>query len=44
VRSFLEGGLEEEGFARQYGEMRRIYHKRNINLGKWEEGKVVWRT
>ncbi|GAA5866386.1 hypothetical protein JCM8547_000761 [Rhodosporidiobolus lusitaniae] len=45
VSSFLtggEGGFDEESFVKQYREVRKVYHKREIGLRKWEEGRVVW--
>lgn len=44
VDSFLDGGMDEESFVRQYKEIRKVYHRRAVSLEKWEEGKVVWRT
>ncbi|GAA5858711.1 hypothetical protein JCM1840_006526 [Sporobolomyces johnsonii] len=44
VSSFLDGAGDEESFVRQYREVRKVHHKRQIGLQKWEEGKVVWDT
>ena len=44
VASFIEGGMSEEDFARQFKEVRRVYHRRQVCLDKWEKGSVVWRT
>lgn len=29
---------------RQYKDIRKVYHRRAVNLEKWEAGKVVWRN
>ncbi|CEQ41559.1 SPOSA6832_03287 [Sporobolomyces salmonicolor] len=44
VSSFLDGAGDEESFVKQYREVRKVHHKRQIGLQKWEEGKVVWET
>jgi len=36
--------MSEEDFARQFKEVRRVYHRRQACLDKWEKGSVVWRT
>ncbi|GAA5888617.1 hypothetical protein JCM6882_009021 [Rhodosporidiobolus microsporus] len=42
VSSFLNGEGDDESFVKQYREVRKVYHKREVGLRKWEEGKVVW--
>ncbi|GAA6032102.1 hypothetical protein JCM8097_007074 [Rhodosporidiobolus ruineniae] len=42
VSSFLQGEGDDESFVKQYREVRKVYHKRETALRKWEEGKVVW--
>ncbi|GAA5998477.1 vacuolar protein sorting family 37 protein [Rhodotorula paludigena] len=42
VAAFLAGEGDDESFVKQYREVRKVYHKREIGLRKWDEGKVVW--
>ncbi|GAA5821145.1 hypothetical protein JCM3770_005691 [Rhodotorula araucariae] len=42
VAAFLAGDGDDESFVKQYREVRKLYHKRQIGLQKWDEGKVVW--
>ncbi|BGO95477.1 hypothetical protein NBRC10512_007732 [Rhodotorula toruloides] len=42
VSAFLSGEGDDESFLKQYREVRKVYHKRQIGLQKWDEGKVVW--
>ncbi|GAA5832319.1 hypothetical protein JCM11251_006408 [Rhodosporidiobolus azoricus] len=42
VSAFLNGEGDDESFVKQYREVRKVYHKRDVALRKWEEGKVVW--
>ncbi|KAM0786439.1 hypothetical protein ACM66B_001903 [Microbotryomycetes sp. NB124-2] len=45
VNAFLDGSTgDDESFARQYREIRKVFHRRAISLDKWSQGKVVWRT
>lgn len=44
VNAFLDGGGDDESFAKQYKEIRKVYHRRAVSLDKWGKGKVVWRT
>ncbi|KAL8277999.1 hypothetical protein RQP46_009631 [Phenoliferia psychrophenolica] len=41
VSSFLDGGMDEESFVKQYKDIRKVYHRRAVNLEKWEAGSVV---
>jgi ESCRT-I complex subunit VPS37 len=41
--SFQDGDMEEDEFARQYLEVRRIYHRRALQVQKMCDGKVIWR-
>ncbi|GAA5990114.1 hypothetical protein JCM10908_005826 [Rhodotorula pacifica] len=42
VAAFLNGEGDDESFVKQYREVRKVFHKREIGLQKWDEGKVVW--
>ncbi|GAA5941142.1 hypothetical protein JCM10213_001728 [Rhodosporidiobolus nylandii] len=42
VASFLSGEGDDESFVKQYRDVRKVFHKREVGLRKWEEGKVVW--
>ena len=42
VDAFLNGDGDDESFVKQYREIRKVFHKREIGLQKWDEGKVVW--
>ncbi|POY73363.1 hypothetical protein BMF94_3700 [Rhodotorula taiwanensis] len=42
VAAFLNGQGDDESFVKQYREVRKLFHKREIGLQKWDEGKVVW--
>lgn len=42
VDAFLNGNGDDESFVKQYREIRKVFHKREIGLQKWDEGKVVW--
>jgi len=42
--SFLDGTMDEDDFVRQYREVRKVFHRRQIMKEKFEEGKIVWRT
>ncbi|GAA5983898.1 hypothetical protein JCM11641_006415 [Rhodosporidiobolus odoratus] len=42
LSAFLSGQGDDESFIKQYREVRKVYHKREVGLRKWEEGKVVW--
>lgn len=42
VHAFLNGDGDDESFVRQYREVRKLFHRREIGLHKWDEGKVVW--
>lgn len=42
VAAFLNGDGDDESFVKQYREVRKVFHKREIGLQKWDEGKVVW--
>ncbi|BGP49646.1 hypothetical protein JCM10450v2_005549 [Rhodotorula kratochvilovae] len=42
VAAFLSGEGDDESFVKQYREVRKLYHKRQVGLQKWDEGKVVW--
>jgi ESCRT-I complex subunit VPS37 len=44
ISTFIDGGMSEEDFSRQFKEVRRVYHRRKACLDKWEKGSVVWRT
>lgn len=42
MAAFLSGHGDDESFVKQYREVRKLYHKRQVGLHKWDEGKVVW--
>ncbi|GAA5880070.1 hypothetical protein JCM3774_003298 [Rhodotorula dairenensis] len=42
VAAFLNGDGDDESFVKQYRDVRKVFHKREIGLQKWDEGKVVW--
>ncbi|GAA5916932.1 hypothetical protein JCM8208_004034 [Rhodotorula glutinis] len=44
VAAFLAGDNDgdDESFVKQYREVRKLYHKRQVGLNKWDEGNVVW--
>ncbi|ORY65635.1 hypothetical protein BCR35DRAFT_308570 [Leucosporidium creatinivorum] len=44
ANAFHDGNGDDESFARQYREVRKVFHRRALALDKWEKGKVVWRT
>ncbi|KAM0753719.1 hypothetical protein T439DRAFT_322610 [Meredithblackwellia eburnea MCA 4105] len=44
ANSFQNGDIDDETFARQYKDIRKVYHRRAVNLEKWEAGSVVWRN
>jgi hypothetical protein len=35
--------MEEDEFVRQYLEVRRVYHRRALQVQKMGEGKVEWK-
>ncbi|GAA6003792.1 hypothetical protein JCM10207_003602 [Rhodosporidiobolus poonsookiae] len=42
VASFLSGEGDDESFVKQYRDVRKVYHRREVALKKWDEGRVVW--
>jgi hypothetical protein len=42
--SFQDGEVDEDEFVRQYLEVRRVYHRRALQVQKMAEDKVEWRV